>query len=142
MTEMTNKLFPLALNVRHANCHKAADAFWQYWKANGETHKHGYYESTWGAINQAVKMVGVSVWTYGGRVPLVVEQDESLPDGIAAVDGIPASAMRAANALLADMINRREWDVPCAATHMARYAETLLEAIGVRAASSIAKEGE
>ena len=30
--------------------HEACDAFWKYWKENGETHKHGYYESTWGAI--------------------------------------------------------------------------------------------
>ena len=34
--------------------HEAADAFWKYWKENGETHKHGYYESTWGAINAAL----------------------------------------------------------------------------------------
>ncbi|MCO6444553.1 MAG: hypothetical protein J5J04_10775, partial [Anaerolineae bacterium] len=34
--------------------HEAADAFWRYWHENGETHKHGYYESTWGAINAAL----------------------------------------------------------------------------------------
>ena len=39
---MTKDDFPLS----HAGC----DAFWRYWKENGETHKHGYYESTWGAI--------------------------------------------------------------------------------------------
>jgi len=33
---------------------EAADAFWKYWRENGETHKHGYYESTWGAINAAL----------------------------------------------------------------------------------------
>ena len=49
----------LALNVRHQDCHKAADAFWRYWNEYGETHKHGYYESTWGAINQALRTVGV-----------------------------------------------------------------------------------
>jgi len=49
----------LALNVRHKDCYKAADAFWQYWNENGETHKHGYYESTWGAINRALRTVGV-----------------------------------------------------------------------------------
>ena len=38
--------------------HEAADAFWKYWQENGETHKHGYYESTWGAINSA-KSVGI-----------------------------------------------------------------------------------
>lgn len=31
-----------------------ADAFWKYWRENGETHVHGYYESTWGAINAAI----------------------------------------------------------------------------------------
>lgn len=49
----------LALNVQHRDCHKAADAFWAYWNENGETHKRGYYESTWGAINQALRTVGV-----------------------------------------------------------------------------------
>lgn len=49
----------LALNVRHRDCHKAADAFWAYWKEYGETHKRGYYESTWGAINRALRAVGV-----------------------------------------------------------------------------------
>jgi hypothetical protein len=49
----------LALNVRHSDCHKAADAFWAYWNEYGETHKHGYYESTWGAINRALRTVGV-----------------------------------------------------------------------------------
>ncbi len=48
------------LNVQHPDCHKAADAFWKYWKENGVPHKHGYYESTWGAINAALKLVGVS----------------------------------------------------------------------------------
>jgi hypothetical protein len=50
----------VALNTRHADSHKAADAFWKYWEENGETHKHGYYESTWGAINAALRMVGVA----------------------------------------------------------------------------------
>lgn len=49
----------LALNTMHPDCHKAADAFWEYWNANGETHKRGYYESTWGAINRALRTVGV-----------------------------------------------------------------------------------
>ena len=39
--------------------HEAADAFWEYWRENGETHKHGYYESTWGAINAAIKVAGL-----------------------------------------------------------------------------------
>ena len=39
--------------------HAAADAFWEHWKENGETHKHGYYESTWGAINKAIEVAGM-----------------------------------------------------------------------------------
>lgn len=39
--------------------HEAADAFWKYWRENGDTHKHGYYESTWGAINAAIEVCGV-----------------------------------------------------------------------------------
>lgn len=35
---------------------EAVDAFWDYWKENGETHRHGYYESTWGAINAALSV--------------------------------------------------------------------------------------
>jgi hypothetical protein len=57
--------FKLALNVKHPDCHKAADAFWGYWNENGETHKRGYYESTWGAINRAIRMIGVVPHNYG-----------------------------------------------------------------------------
>lgn len=59
----------LALNVRHSDCHKAADAFWKYWNENGETHKHGYYESTWGAINRALRTVGVVRHQYRTPTP-------------------------------------------------------------------------
>lgn len=55
----------VALNTLHPDCHKAADAFWQYWRKNGVPHKHGYYESTWGAINQALRLVGVVPHSYG-----------------------------------------------------------------------------
>lgn len=41
--------------------HEAADAFWKYWKENGDTHKHGYYESTWGAINAAIRAGGLEI---------------------------------------------------------------------------------
>jgi hypothetical protein len=40
--------------------HEAADAFWAFWRENGETHKHGYYESTWGAINAALRVAGLT----------------------------------------------------------------------------------
>ena len=42
--------------LRVSPTHEAADAFWKYWRANGETHHHGYYESTWGAINAALNV--------------------------------------------------------------------------------------
>lgn len=57
--ECVDTVGEVALNVKHKDCHKAANAFWQYWRENGVTHKHGYYESTWGAINQALRYVGV-----------------------------------------------------------------------------------
>jgi len=40
---------------------KVAHAFWEYWRENGETHKHGYYESTWGAINAAINAQTIDI---------------------------------------------------------------------------------
>jgi hypothetical protein len=34
--------------------HHVADAFWKHWREYGDTHTHGYYESTWGAIFAAL----------------------------------------------------------------------------------------
>ena len=51
----------VTINVSNPKCHEAADAFWEYWQENGETHKHGYYESTWGAINAALAVAGVTL---------------------------------------------------------------------------------
>lgn len=48
--------------------HEAADAFWKYWAENGETHRHGYYESTWGAINAALAVSGVSRVSVLGKI--------------------------------------------------------------------------
>jgi hypothetical protein len=67
----------LALNVGHPDHLKAADAFWKYWKENGETHKHGYYESTWGAINAAIRLVGVVPHNYAA--PPVREAELTAP---------------------------------------------------------------
>ena len=53
---------------------EAADAFWQYWRENGETHKHGYYESTWGAINAAIRMAGVTNHDYLKPLPPLPER--------------------------------------------------------------------
>lgn len=63
--------FQLALDVKHPLHHEAADAFWKYWRENGETHVHGYYESTWGAINRAIRLVGVVPHGYGKPVAVV-----------------------------------------------------------------------
>ena len=35
--------------------HAAADAFWRVWRQVGIPHKHGYYESTWMAIDAAMR---------------------------------------------------------------------------------------
>jgi hypothetical protein len=49
--------------------HHAAHAFWTFWNENGETHRHGYYESTWGAINAAIRTVGVVPHVYTSPKP-------------------------------------------------------------------------
>lgn len=51
---------PVRINVQHPDIHKAVDAFWEAWNKNGANGKHGYYESTWHAINAAVRIVGVT----------------------------------------------------------------------------------
>ena len=73
MSDDTPINFGVALDTVHPLCHQAADAFWRYWNENGETHKRGYYESTWGAINQAIRLVGVKPWNYGAKVPPFTE---------------------------------------------------------------------
>lgn len=65
----------IALNVKHPKCHEAADAFWRHWKENGETHKHGYYESTWGAINRAIQTVGVVPHDYETPKAMLAERE-------------------------------------------------------------------
>ena len=47
--------------------HEAADAFWEYWQENGETCKHGYYESTWNAINRAIHVAGLMPLSGDGK---------------------------------------------------------------------------
>jgi len=78
----------LALNVRHPDCHKAADAFWTYWAENGETHKRGYYESTWGAINRALRTVGV---VEHGPSPAATVKDSLTPDAAPSVAPEPVA---------------------------------------------------
>ena len=48
--------------------------------------------------------------------------DGDFPEGFDASLGIPAQALRAANAVMFDLINKREWDVPCTAEHIRAYA--------------------
>jgi hypothetical protein len=76
----------VALNTRHPDCHKAAHAFWQYWMENGVPHKHGYYESTWGAINQALRYVGVVPHRYS-KPRIEVTASPYLSDCIEATPG-------------------------------------------------------
>ena len=37
--------------------HRAADEFWRVWREVGESGKHGYYESTWMAVDAAMAAV-------------------------------------------------------------------------------------
>lgn len=47
----------LAINPTH----EAANAFWHHWNNHGRKSIDGYYESTWGAINAALKVGGLHV---------------------------------------------------------------------------------
>ena len=61
--------------------HEAANAFWLYWRENGETHKHGFYESTWGAINAAL--------AHGWNPPRTDAPVQAARDALAAmIDGL------------------------------------------------------
>ena len=42
------------------NQHHVAKAFWDTWEENGETHKHGFYESTWMALRAAMDASGIT----------------------------------------------------------------------------------
>ena len=52
----------VALDTTQDGAHEAADAFWKTWEENHG--KHGYYESTWMAINAAIKKVGVTPFNW------------------------------------------------------------------------------
>ena len=58
LDKLANQLLHIALNAADSRdmpfTHEMADAFWECWKINGETHKHGYYESTWMSIRAAL----------------------------------------------------------------------------------------
>lgn len=60
---------------------EAADAFWTYWRRNGETHVHGYYESTWGAINAALRTSGVVQHVYGTTLPEMLASGHGRSEG-------------------------------------------------------------
>jgi hypothetical protein len=85
--------FPLALNTMHQDCHKAADAFWKHWNKYGETHRRGYYESTWGAINCALRMIGVREHHYGQMYG--GEPTAALPAALATPTEAPADVQGA-----------------------------------------------
>ena len=44
----------MKLDWTHPQIHQVADTFWRVWNENGEPHKHGFYESTWMAIDAAL----------------------------------------------------------------------------------------
>lgn len=49
--------------------------------------------------------------------------DGDFPEGFDSSLGIPAQALRTANAIMCDVINKREWDVPCTAMHLLNFLE-------------------
>ena len=48
--------------------------------------------------------------------------DGNFPEGFNESYGIPAQALRAANAIMFDVIGERNWDVPCTAKHLLAFA--------------------
>lgn len=49
--------------------------------------------------------------------------DGDFPEGFDASLGVPAQALRVANAIMCDVIGKREWDVPCTAQHVLSFAK-------------------
>jgi len=47
----------VSINRRHPKIHECAEEFWRVWKEVGEPHKHGFYESTWMAIDAALAAI-------------------------------------------------------------------------------------
>lgn len=43
--------------------HEPVDAFWRVWQENGETGKHGVYESTWMALDAALNALSENALT-------------------------------------------------------------------------------
>ena len=61
---------------------EAADAFWRYWRRNGIPHVHGYYESTWGAINAALRTSGVVQHKYGSTLREMLDSGHEPSPGV------------------------------------------------------------
>ena len=57
--------------------------------------------------------------------PMVCDGD--FPDGFNATFNTPAQALRTANAMMCDMIGKREWDVPCAAQYIIAFVEKYIQ---------------
>lgn len=47
--------------------------------------------------------------------------DGDFPEGFDSSCGLPAQALRTANAIMFDVIGKREWDVPCTAQHIISF---------------------
>ena len=55
--------------------------------------------------------------------PEPVACDGDFPEGFDASLGVPAQALRVANAIMCDVIGKREWDVPCTAQHVLLFSK-------------------
>ena len=62
-----------------------------------------------------------------GAQPEPVKCDGDFPEGFDASFGIPAQALRTANAIMFDVIGKREWDVPCTAQHLLTFIKNYTE---------------
>lgn len=56
--------------------HEGCNAFWEYWQENGESGKHGVYESTWGALRAYFDAVDSQNIYYHHNIHLDAEEYE------------------------------------------------------------------
>ena len=54
--------------------HEGCNAFWEYWQENGESGKHGVYESTWGALRAYFDAVASQNIYYHHNIHLDAEE--------------------------------------------------------------------
>lgn len=78
--------------------------------------------------NGGIEVMAVEYAPYSYTAPPQPAQepvacDGDFPEGFDASLGVPAQALRVANAIMCDVIGKREWDVPCTAQHVLSFAK-------------------